>query len=126
METKIDKLEDGNKKYGGYSKNEWKNNHSKLDEKITEIDIYGLEKISDMAEDKNGWIHHFLFNCDCDYDSDCAYWFGADGSKNQIDGDRDLYDLVTGKINATNERIEPTYKLTEKGEEVLRQIRGFE
>lgn len=38
LKTKIDKLEDGNKKYGGYSKNEWKDNHSKLDEKITEID----------------------------------------------------------------------------------------
>lgn len=38
LKTKIDNLEDGNKKYGGYSKNEWKDNHSKLDEKITEID----------------------------------------------------------------------------------------
>lgn len=89
------------------------------------VDIM-CDMLSDMAEDKNGWIHHFLFNCDCDYDSDCAYWFGADGSKNQIDGDRDLYDLITGEINATDERIEPTYRLTEKGEEVLRQIRGFE
>ena len=38
LKTKIDNLEDGDKKYGNFTKDEWNDNLSKLVKKITEID----------------------------------------------------------------------------------------
>ena len=63
---------------------------------VTSADVI-CEMLMEMTGDDKRWIEHFLMNCDCDYDDGCAYWFDADGGKHEIDGDRDLYDLVTGK-----------------------------
>lgn len=80
---------------------------------VTSADVI-CEMLMEMTGDDKRWIEHFLMNCDCDYDDGCAYWFDADGGKHEIDGDRDLYDLVTGKIEATDERLEPTYRLSDE------------
>lgn len=80
---------------------------------VTSADVI-CEMLMEMTGDDKRWIEHFLINCDCDYDDGCAYWFDANGGKHEIDGDRGLYDLVTGKIEATDERLEPTYRLSDE------------
>lgn len=80
---------------------------------VTSADVI-CEMLMEMTGDDKRWIEHFLMNCDCDYDDGCAYWFDADGGKHEIDGDRDLYDLATGNIEATDERLEPTYRLSDE------------
>lgn len=94
------------------------------DEILDIIDITELvNALEEIMDDTQNWISHYVFECDCDYDDPCSVWFDSEGNKHIIDGDMDLYNLITEVYGASDEKLTPVYCLTEKGKEYLKEGR---
>lgn len=94
------------------------------DEILNIIDITELvNTLEEIMDDKQNWLSHYVFECDCDYDDPCSVWFDSEGNKHIIDGDMDLYNLITEVYGASDEKLTPVYCLTEKGKEYLKEGR---
>lgn len=94
------------------------------DEILNIIDITELvNALEEIMDDTQNWISHYVFECDCDYDDPCSVWFDSEGNKHIIDGDMDLYNLITEVYGASDEKLTPVYCLTEKGKEYLKEGR---
>lgn len=82
---------------------------------------YLCEALTDLFEDKHGWLSHYIYSCECDYDNACAKWYDMDNEEHDIDGDKELYMLITGEIEASEYKLEPTYCLTDEGRAFLEE-----
>lgn len=83
-----------------------------------------VKLMSEIMEDEDEWISHYVYECNCDYDDPCSVWFDSEGNKHIIDGDKNLYDLITGVYISNGEKLSSVYCLTDKGRKYLAECDG--